>query len=307
MEEDSYMASKGHAPLDTLPAAQSPIDMHISADPNSTTCNEMAEVLPDGPVEKQRILGPRPQPKTGSKTSILGERVETRVVSSGTPVKTENNITVVAQQAEPSTEAAEAGILWDKSWEQQPPRKPPTLDTDSVSRTATIKRKPVRSGTGNSSNSPATPMSGKENTSLSSGSAGASAILHSRQEPHSIPRRPVSMYSHQEQSPGISTLPRSATYSEGEVLRAPELPPRPGETSDRPTLPPRPRSEPRQSHLDLSLGQEKLGGGFDGEQAKLGKLIVETEGQKMLDLIVAANLLAFRRAFVAADMMGRSH
>ena len=57
--------------------------------------------------------------------------------------------------------------------------------------------------------------------------------------------------------------------------------------------------------FDLALGREKLGGGFDGEQAKLGKLIIEPEGQKMLDLIVATNLLAFRRAFAAADMMGR--
>ncbi|KAI9850435.1 MAG: hypothetical protein M1830_007018, partial [Pleopsidium flavum] len=42
--------------------------------------------------------------------------------------------------------------------------------------------------------------------------------------------------------------------------------------------------------LDLSLGQEHAGGGFGGKQAKLGKLIVEDEGLKMLDLLVAANM-----------------
>ncbi|KAI4288084.1 MAG: hypothetical protein L6R35_002660 [Caloplaca aegaea] len=42
--------------------------------------------------------------------------------------------------------------------------------------------------------------------------------------------------------------------------------------------------------LDLSLGQEHAGGGFGGKQAKLGKLIIEPEGLKMLDLLVAANM-----------------
>lgn len=42
--------------------------------------------------------------------------------------------------------------------------------------------------------------------------------------------------------------------------------------------------------MDLSLGQELAGGGFAGKQAKLGKLIIEDEGLKMLDLVVAANI-----------------
>ncbi|MCJ1477136.1 hypothetical protein MMC13_005807 [Lambiella insularis] len=42
--------------------------------------------------------------------------------------------------------------------------------------------------------------------------------------------------------------------------------------------------------MDLSLGQEDAGGGMRGKQAKLGKLIVEDEGLKMLDLIVMANM-----------------
>jgi hypothetical protein len=52
-----------------------------------------------------------------------------------------------------------------------------------------------------------------------------------------------------------------------------------------------------QSNLDLSLGQELAGGGFSGKQAKLGKLIIEDEGLKMLDLLVAANLGLWWRAY----------
>lgn len=40
--------------------------------------------------------------------------------------------------------------------------------------------------------------------------------------------------------------------------------------------------------LDLSLGQEKAGGGFRGSSAKLGKLIIENEGLKFADLAVGA-------------------
>lgn len=42
--------------------------------------------------------------------------------------------------------------------------------------------------------------------------------------------------------------------------------------------------------MDLSLGQELAGGGFKGNKAKLGKLVVEPEGLEMLDLLVAANM-----------------
>ncbi|MCJ1432608.1 hypothetical protein MMC27_001965 [Xylographa pallens] len=45
-----------------------------------------------------------------------------------------------------------------------------------------------------------------------------------------------------------------------------------------------------EERMDLSLGQEQAGGGLRGKQAKLGKLVVEDEGLKMLDLVVAANM-----------------
>ncbi|KAL8945504.1 MAG: hypothetical protein Q9183_008066, partial [Haloplaca sp. 2 TL-2023] len=47
----------------------------------------------------------------------------------------------------------------------------------------------------------------------------------------------------------------------------------------------------------LSLGQERAGGGFGGKKAKLGKLIIEPEGLKMLDLLVAANMGLWWKAY----------
>ncbi|KAL2204561.1 hypothetical protein CC79DRAFT_1372561 [Sarocladium strictum] len=46
----------------------------------------------------------------------------------------------------------------------------------------------------------------------------------------------------------------------------------------------------RPSQLDLSLGKERAGGGRRGNRAKMGKLIITSEGLKMLDLVVAANI-----------------
>lgn len=57
--------------------------------------------------------------------------------------------------------------------------------------------------------------------------------------------------------------------------------------------------------LDLSLGQEFAGGGFGGKQAKLGKMIIEDEGLKMMDLLVAANLGLWWRAYDKAGGASR--
>ena len=43
-----------------------------------------------------------------------------------------------------------------------------------------------------------------------------------------------------------------------------------------------------ENRLSLKLGRERAGGGFKGNSAKLGKLILEDEGLKMCDLTVAA-------------------
>lgn len=52
-----------------------------------------------------------------------------------------------------------------------------------------------------------------------------------------------------------------------------------------------------EERMDLSLGQESAGGGLGGKQAKLGKLIIEVEGLRMLDLLVAANVGLWWRAY----------
>ncbi|KAI5244890.1 hypothetical protein E4T43_03557 [Aureobasidium subglaciale] len=68
------------------------------------------------------------------------------------------------------------------------------------------------------------------------------------------------------------------------------------ELTDGPFIPGMARFLDEHGNIDLSLGQERAGGGFGGKQAKLGKLIIEDEGVKMLDLIVAANMALWWRA-----------
>lgn len=43
-----------------------------------------------------------------------------------------------------------------------------------------------------------------------------------------------------------------------------------------------------EGRMNLDLGRERAGGGFKGHSAKLGKLIIDDEGLKMCDLVVAA-------------------
>ena len=52
-----------------------------------------------------------------------------------------------------------------------------------------------------------------------------------------------------------------------------------------------------EERMDLSLGQERAGGGFGGKQAKLGKLIIEEAGLNMIDLVVAANMALWWKVF----------
>ncbi|RLL96713.1 hypothetical protein CFD26_106720 [Aspergillus turcosus] len=56
-------------------------------------------------------------------------------------------------------------------------------------------------------------------------------------------------------------------------------------------------SGPDDDRLDLSLAREPAGGGMRGKSAKLGKLIVEDEGIKMLDLVVAACMAVWWRGY----------
>jgi hypothetical protein len=49
--------------------------------------------------------------------------------------------------------------------------------------------------------------------------------------------------------------------------------------------------------LDFSLAREPAGGGLRGKSAKLGKLIIEDEGIKMLDLVVAACMAVWWKGY----------
>ncbi|KPM37249.1 hypothetical protein AK830_g9335 [Neonectria ditissima] len=51
------------------------------------------------------------------------------------------------------------------------------------------------------------------------------------------------------------------------------------------------------SPFDVNLGKEKAGGGNRGKRAKMGKLIIYPDGMKMLDLVVAANMGLWWRAW----------
>jgi hypothetical protein len=110
-----------------------------------------------------------------------------------------------------------------------------------------------------------------------------------------------------ETPPRLHPTSYAALYpSDGEEV--PPLPPRKNspsfatgstEEDERPVLPPRRTylspyenegEDSEDARLDLSIGQEKAGGGNRGKRAKLGKLIIHDEGFKMLDLVVCANM-----------------
>jgi hypothetical protein len=78
---------------------------------------------------------------------------------------------------------------------------------------------------------------------------------------------------------------------------------RPGDDSDHVSLRAESGSESEDDsgHLDLRLGREKAGGGRKGKNAKLGKLIIEDEGLKMCDLVVAASMAVWWQYYENMD------
>jgi len=58
-----------------------------------------------------------------------------------------------------------------------------------------------------------------------------------------------------------------------------------------------------EERMNLDLGREKAGGGFKGHSAKLGKLIIEDEGLKMCDLVVAVCMGVWWQHY-SGDMAG---
>ena len=93
--------------------------------------------------------------------------------------------------------------------------------------------------------------------------------------------------------PNFGQFSRSAGYHS-----SPQLPPRPqsGLGASQATNDDDVSSEDDEK-MDLSLGQERAGGGFGGKKAKLGKLILQPEGLKMLDLLVAVNMAIWWKVY----------
>ncbi|KAJ5898885.1 hypothetical protein N7495_003629 [Penicillium taxi] len=52
-----------------------------------------------------------------------------------------------------------------------------------------------------------------------------------------------------------------------------------------------------EDRMDMSLARELAGGGYRGSSAKLGKLLVQEEGIKMLDLVVSASMAVWWRGY----------
>jgi len=112
-------------------------------------------------------------------------------------------------------------------------------------------------------------------------------VLPPRPDPTSY----VAMYpSDEDEHPPLPPRPHPMSATPGSSDEYPSSSP------ETPNLPRRPKADLRHfdvqpdPHLDLSMGQEKAGGGNRGKRAKLGKLIIHNEGFKMLDLVVAANM-----------------
>ncbi|EAW10795.1 uncharacterized protein ACLA_052680 [Aspergillus clavatus NRRL 1] len=92
-------------------------------------------------------------------------------------------------------------------------------------------------------------------------------------------------------NPNSYTRPRSRSSASANNNTSPPTPTPPPTTTTTPSHTRKPSASSTSSadeRLDLSLAREPAGGGMRGKSAKLGKLIIEDEGIKMLDLVVAA-------------------
>ncbi|KAF7630535.1 hypothetical protein F9C07_11249 [Aspergillus flavus] len=97
---------------------------------------------------------------------------------------------------------------------------------------------------------------------------------------------------------GASAHSTSSTSNFGVPTRKPSTSSTSSGVADLDDGPRRPlRRPPSEDRLDLSLARENAGGGMRGKSAKLGKLIIEDEGIKMLDLLVASCMAVWWRGY----------
>lgn len=98
-------------------------------------------------------------------------------------------------------------------------------------------------------------------------------------------------HSHRHQDRGHSQTSTSSTSPTRPQPSSPSQHPHPdpdGHPLPDPLLESEPERDRGDGRLDLRLARERAGGGLRGTSAKLGKLVIEDEGMKMLDLLVAA-------------------
>ncbi|OOQ82316.1 hypothetical protein PEBR_39387 [Penicillium brasilianum] len=86
---------------------------------------------------------------------------------------------------------------------------------------------------------------------------------------------------------------RSPRFSRGDFRHQYPAPPRPRRSTSTSSGGP----DSDEDRLDFSLARELAGGGMRGKSAKLGKLVIEDEGIKMLDLVVAACMAVWWRGY----------
>lgn len=92
-----------------------------------------------------------------------------------------------------------------------------------------------------------------------------------------------------------STFIRRTSLRAGRFARQNQFPHHGGHRRSTSTSSGGPDSD--EDRLDFSLAREPAGGGMRGKSAKLGKLIVEDEGIKMLDLVVSACMAVWWRGY----------
>lgn len=90
---------------------------------------------------------------------------------------------------------------------------------------------------------------------------------------------------------------RSARFSPRTEFRHQYPPPPPRTRTRRSTSTSSGGPDSEEDRLDFSLARELAGGGMRGKSAKLGKLVIEDEGIKMLDLVVAACMAVWWRGY----------
>lgn len=189
------------------------------------------------------------------------------------------------------------------------------LSPFTLSQTPTF-NEPVFNPSGTAPTPSGPPVSGMPPTSTNTSQSSKRSSFAHFLNPHTFSNRPRSRSSTTSHDPAPSHRHRphfrksSTSSTESDGPPPPPLPrrrPAPSPARASGSIPPNPtqghthahpiRRFPSEDRLDLSLARENAGGGMRGKSAKLGKLVIEDEGIKMLDLVVAACMAVWWRGY----------